>query len=350
MKQRFLCITTAFVLGICGLFTGCTAKDSSDSDKLSIVTTCFPPYDFAKAVTGDTADITMLLCPGAEAHSYEPSPLDIVTIQQCDVFIYIGGTGEVWAEKILETVGNDDMTVIRLMDYVEPLEEEAVAGASPNGHEHHHHDDEDASHDEHTAEEETDNHNHDNEEEHTDEGHYDEHIWTSPKNAKLCVQGIADALCDTVPEYISFDWASYYRTHAESYISKLDSLDDEFTEMAENAPEKTIIIGDRFPFRYLAHDYGLEYFAAFSGCSSESEPGVYTMAFLIDEIKAHNADNVFYLEFSTKRLAEKLSDATGAEMLPLHSCHNVSQDDFDSGVTYLELMQQNLNNLREALY
>lgn len=347
MKHRFLCTTTALALGICGIFTGCTAQESTDSDKLSIVTTCFPPYDFARAVTGDTADITMLLCPGAEAHSYEPSPLDIVTIQQCDVFIYIGGTGEVWAEKILETVGNDDMTVIRLMDYVEPLEEEEVAGASPDGHEHHHHEDE--SHDEQT-EDEHEEHNHEEEEEHSAEGHYDEHIWTSPKNAKLCVQAIADALCEAVPEYISFDWASYYRIHAEAYISELDSLDAEFTEMTENAPENTIVVGDRFPFRYLAHDYGLEYFAAFSGCSSESEPGVYTMAFLIDEIKAHNTDNVFYLEFSTKRLAEKLSDATGTEMLPLHSCHNVSQDDFDSGVTYSDLMQQNLNNLREALY
>lgn len=348
MKHRFLCITTALALGICGLLTGCSAQESTDSDKLSIVTTCFPPYDFARAVTGDTADITMLLCPGAEAHSYEPSPLDIVTIQQCDVFIYIGGTGEVWAEKILETVGNENMTVIRLMDYVEPLEEEEVAGASPNGHEHHHHEDE--SHNEHSEEEAANEHNHEEEEEHSDEGHYDEHIWTSPKNAKLCVQAIADALCDAVPEHIDFDWASYYRIHAEAYITELDSLDDEFTEITENAPENTIVIGDRFPFRYLAHDYGLEYFAAFSGCSSESEPGVYTMAFLIDEIKAHNADNVFYLEFSTKRLAEKLSDATGAEMLPLHSCHNVSQDDFDSGVTYLDLMRQNLNNLREALY
>lgn len=352
MKHRFICTLTVLLFGLSGLFTGCaTQSESTDSDKLSIVTTCFPPYDFAKAVTGDTADITMLLCPGAEAHSYEPSPLDIVTIQQCDVFIYIGGTGEVWAEKILETVGNDDMTVIRLMDFVELLEEEEVAGASPNGHDHHHHhEDEEDAHNAH-SEEESDNHNHDNdEEEHSDEGHYDEHIWTSPKNAKLCVQGIADALCDSIPEYVSFDWESYYNTHAAAYINQLELLDKDFTEMTQNAPENTIIIGDRFPFRYLAHDYGLEYFAAFSGCSSESEPGVYTMAYLIDEIKAHNADNVFYLEFSTKRLAEKLSDATDAEMLPLHSCHNVSQDDFDSGVTYLNLMQQNLNNLREALY
>lgn len=347
MKKGFICIITALAIGICGLFSGCTSQKSKDSNKLSIVTTCFPPYDFARAVTGDSADITMLLCPGAEAHSYEPSPLDIVTIQQCDVFIYIGGTGEVWADRILETVGNDDMTVIKLMDYAELLEEEEVAGASPNGHEHHH---EDESHDEHAEEEDTDSRNHEEEEEHSDEGHYDEHIWTSPKNAKLCVQAIADALCDTVPEYIDFDWASYYRIHAEAYITELETLDAEFTEMTENAPENTIVIGDRFPFRYLAHDYGLEYFAAFSGCSSESEPGVYTMAFLIDEIKAHNINNVFYLDFSTKRLAKKLCSATGAEMLPLHSCHNVSQDDFSSGVTYLDLMRQNMNNLREALY
>lgn len=333
MKKKIISVISAFAIAASGVFTGCTSESKPDNGRPSIVTTCFPPYDFARAVTGDSADITMLLCPGAEAHSYEPTPMDILKIQQCDVFIYVGGTGEVWAEEILKSAGSDNMTVIRLMDYTELLEEGEVAGASPGGHDHsheHHHDDEDDDSGEHN-------------EEHT--GHYDEHIWTSLKNAALCTEGISEALCGAFPGN-----REAYEKNASDYIKGLEELDGEFTEMTENAKEELIIVGDRFPFRYLAHDYDLEYFAAFSGCSSESEPGVYTMAFLIDEILEHQTDTIFYLEFSTKRLAQKLCDATGAEMLPLHSCHNVSPEDFASGVTYLDLMRQNMNNLKEALY
>lgn len=334
MKKIFSCFLIAATIVFTGLFAGCSAQTIKNTDSLSIVTTSFPPYDFARAVTSDSAEITMLLCPGAEAHSYEPAPLDILKIQQCDVFIYIGGEGEVWVDKILSSVDTENMTIIKLFDFVDPLEEEDVVGASPNGHNHDHDHDEDEHHDTH-SETESD---HDNEE-------YDEHIWTSPQNAIKCVEGINEAICKSQAEN-----SAEYKKNSADYISKLKELDKDFAEMAENAPENVIVIGDRFPFRYLTSDYGLEYFAAFSGCSSESEPGVYTMAFLIDEILEHGIDKVFYLEFSTKRLAEKLCDATDAETLSLHSCHNVSKADFENGVTYIELMRQNLNNLREALY
>lgn len=333
MKIRIFCFAAALALAASGTFTGCSSYKKPSSNRLSIVTTCFPPYDFARAVTGGDADITMLLCPGAEAHSYEPTPLDIVKIQQCDVFIYIGGEGEVWVDKILGSVDTENMTIVRLFDFVEPLEEEDVVGASPSGHNHEHsHDEED--HEEH----------HDGDEHDSDDG-YDEHIWTSPNNAAMCVDGIMETLCSADPAD-----SDVYVKNAGSYKAQLEELDRDFTEMTENAPNDIIVIGDRFPFRYLAHDYDLEYFAAFSGCSSESEPGVYTMAFLIDEILEHDIDTVFYLEFSTKKLAEKLCTATGAEMLPLQSCHNVSKTDFENGETYISLMRQNLNNLREALY
>ncbi len=323
MKKLVSCVVCA-VLAVT-LFSGCGVERVRRSDgKLSIVTTAFPPYDFVRAVTGDTADITMLICPGAEAHSYEPAPLDILKIQECDVFVCIGGEGEVWADKILGSVDTSEMTVIRLFDYVDPLPEEEVEGASPNGHQHHHDD--------------GDDHDHDSDE-------YDEHIWTSPRNAVKCVEGIAASLGEAFSER-----AEEYMKNCGEYVSELEKLDRDFTEMAENAPNSMIVIGDRFPFRYLTADYGLEYSAAFSGCSSESEPGVYTMAYLIEEIKFHGIDRVFYLEFSTKKLAEKLCSATGASMLPLHSCHNVTADEFKSGVTYIDLMCQNLTNLREALY
>lgn len=331
MKKILSCIICAIIILLpC---SGCAASAEPEDDRISIVTTAFPPYDFVRAVTGDNADISMLLCPGAEAHSYEPAPLDILKIQECDVFVYIGGEGEVWADKILNSLNTSKMTVIRLFDFVDPLYEEEVKGASPDGHEHHHHDgDEDDEND--------DEHDHDEESE-----EYDEHIWTSPRNAIKCVNGISEQLGKVFPQL-----AEDFVQNSSEYVSQLSGLDDEFTEMAENAPSDLIVIGDRFPFRYLTADYNLEYLAAFSGCSSESEPGVYTMAYLIREILEHDLDTIFYLEFSTKKLAEKLCYATGAKMLPLHSCHNVTPDEFESGATYVDLMRQNLNNLREALY
>ena len=336
--RRTAGLITALVLLTVSVLSGCVLSPIDRGDKLSVVTTSFPPYDFVRAVTGDSADITMLLQAGAEAHSYEPVPLDIAKIQNCDVFVYIGGEGEVWVDKILDSLDTSDITVIRLFDYIDPLEEEEVEGASPTGHHHHHHDDGD-DHDEGDHDHDELDHDHDDEDE-----EFDEHIWTSPRNAKLCVEGIEGVMCEKFPEN-----AELYRENGESYAGRLDKLDRDFAEMSENAPNHTIIVGDRFPFRYLAHDYGLKYYAAFSGCSSESEPSVYTMAFLIDKLLDKETDVVFYLEFSTKRLASKLSDATGAEMLPLHSCHNVSKKDFENGVTYIDLMTQNLENLREAL-
>lgn len=326
--RRIICFLVMTAVLTTGLLSGCAYGKKKNDGKISVVTTCFPPYDFARAVAGDTADITMLLNTGAEAHSYEPTPRDIAEIQNCNVFICIGGEDEVWVDSVLEAVDNDSMTVIRLFDYAELLEEEAVAGASPDGHDHHHHHSEDE-------------HEHDSK---VNENNADGHIWTSPENAVKCVQAIEDAFCE---KYI--ENSEFYRSNAEEYIKRLEQLDSDFRKITENTGEKVIIVGDRFPFRYLAHEYDLEYFAAFSGCSSESEPSVYTMAFLIDEILEHNADTVFYLEFSTRKLTEKLCDATGAKMLPLNSCHNVSKDDFSSGVTYIDLMYENLKNLKEAL-
>ena len=326
MRKRIIGLAAA-LLTAASVFSGCSLKSPDRGDKLSIVTTSFPPYDFVRAVAGDSAEIEMLLQAGAEAHSYEPVPLDIARIQNGDVFVYIGGEGEVWVDKILDSIDTEGKTIIRLFDYIDPLEEEEVEGASPDGHHHHDHDHDDE-----------DDHDHDEEEE------FDEHIWTSPRNAKLCVQGIEEALCRDFPEK-----KDLFSSQGEVYEKQLDDLDRDFTEMTASAKGNTIIVGDRFPFRYLAHDYGLKYYAAFSGCSSESEPSVYTMAFLIDKLLEGDTDVVFYLEFSTKRLAEKLSDAADVEMLPLQSCHNVTRDDFRSGVTYIDLMKQNLDNLREAL-
>lgn len=338
MSKKIPALFTLIAVLVTAAFSGCS-WDKEDNGKISIVTTSFPPYDFARAVAGDKADITMLLSTGAEAHSYEPTPLDIAKIQKCDVFVCIGGEDEVWVDKILDAIDTSDIKIIRLFDYAELLEEEEVEGASPNGHDHHHHEHEEHHHDD----EDDDEHEHHDED--VDDFEADGHIWTSPENAVRCVEGVKDELCEKYPEDKDF-----FAKNGDDYIKRLEELDEQFSEMTKNAPENVIVIGDRFPFRYLSHEYGLEYFAAFSGCSSESEPSVYTMAFLMDEIKEHDLDTVFYLEFSTKKLAEKLCSATGAKMLPLYSCHNVTKKDFEDGVTYIDLMKTNLENLREALY
>lgn len=325
--RRYICIFTIIIMTVASLLSGCTSGKINDSGKLKIVTTCFPPYDFARAVAGDSADITMLLSTGAEAHSYEPTPLDIAAIQNCDVFICIGGEDEVWVDKILSAIDTSDMQILRLIDHVKLLEEEPVAGASPNGHDHEH-----------------EHHHDDNDDDNVRPEDADGHIWTSPANALLCLYCVKDTLCEAAPEN-----EKLYNDNYENYRNRLLDLDLEFVQLVENAENNVIVIADRFPFRYLADDYDLEYFAAFSGCSSESEPSVYTMAFLINEVLEHDVDTIFYLEFSTKKLAEKLCDATGARMLPLNSCHNVTKKDFENGVTYIDLMYENLANIKEAL-
>lgn len=325
MKKKAL--LTAVIMCLL-TFTGCMQSNAdyiknNNNSELSIVTTCFPPYDFARAVKGNTDNITMLISAGAEAHSYEPTPLDILKIQQCDVFIYIGGEGEVWADEILNSMDTSGKYILKLSDYAELLEEADIEGAN-SAHEHH---------------------NHSEHEEEHDDCDFDEHIWTSPENAI----SMTEAVCNTLSDADSKK-ADLYRKNTEEYTDKLRKLDSDFRDMISDAKSNLIVVGDRFPFRYLADEYNLQYYSAFSGCSSETEPGVYTMAFLINKVLENKVKNIFCLEFSTRKVAEKLSDATGAEILTLHSCSNVSRDDFRNNVTYIDLMYQNLNTLKEALY
>lgn len=325
MKKKAL--LTAVIMCLL-TFTGCMQSNAdyiknNNNSELSIVTTCFPPYDFARAVKGNTDNITMLISAGAEAHSYEPTPLDILKIQQCDVFIYIGGEGEVWADEILNSMDTSGKYILKLSDYAELLEEADIEGAN-SAHEHH---------------------NHSEHEEEHDDCDFDEHIWTSPENAI----SMTEAVCNTLSDADSKK-ADLYRKNTEEYTDKLRKLDSDFRDMISGAKSNLIVVGDRFPFRYLADEYNIQYYSAFSGCSSETEPGVYTMAFLINKVLENKVKNIFCLEFSTRKVAEKLSDATGAEILTLHSCSNVSRDDFRNNVTYIDLMYQNLNTLKEALY
>lgn len=314
----FFLIVTMILL----LCSSCTPSVPQQDNALKIVTTIFPPYDFAKAVAGDAAEIHMLLKPGTESHSYEPSPQDILLVESCDLFIYNGGESDVWVETLLSTLDTSGFRVLRMMDCVQTLEEEAVEGMH-TVHEHH---------------------DHHQEEFHPEIAEYDEHIWTSPKNAIRITEAITQTLCDIQPQQ-----AEEFRLHADSYQRELEQLNKTFETVVNEGNRKMVIFGDRFPFRYLAEEYGLEYRAAFPGCSAESEPGAKTVAYLIDKVREEEIPNIFYIEFSNQKIAKTIQEETGAVPLRFHSCHNLSKDEMEQGMTYLTLMQQNAENLKEAL-
>jgi zinc transport system substrate-binding protein len=284
--------------------------------KINVVATIFPPYDFVREIAGDRVNLTMLLPPGAESHSFEPTPRDIRVVQNCDVFIYVGGESDAWVEQILESMDTSRMNIVSLMDCVEVVEELVVEG----------------------MEEEE-------EEEEAEGPEYDEHVWTSPKNAKLIVQKIAGVL-----KQRDGDNAAEYEKNTAAYLVKLTELDASFGTMTGGAKRKTFIFGDRFPFRYFADAYGLSYFAAFPGCSTETECSAATIAFLVDKVRAEKIPVVFHIELSNEKIADTICEETGAKKLLLHAVHNISKRDFEAGANYHDLMVQNLQNLKEALY
>lgn len=333
MKRNFPIVG---ILSLMLLFAGCAQSPqaneavstpaesvsavSEQSSQVSVVATLFPPYDFARQIAGNYADITLLLPAGSESHTYEPTPQDILRIQNCDVFLYIGGESETWVKEVLDSMDTSHMRIVRLMDCVEALPEELVEGME--------------------AHEEEQSGAPGN----TGEPAYDEHIWTSPRNAILMSKAIAQALEAADPAH-----TDAYRANADAYVQQLNDLDSAFRDIAATAQRHTLVFGDRFPFRYFVDAYGFSYYAAFPGCAEEAEPSAATVAFLIDRVKEQSIPAVFYIELSNERMADTICEATGAKKLLFHSCHNVSKIDFDNGATYVSLMLQNAENLKEAV-
>lgn len=317
---------TPLFLGMALLLTSCNISSgkSEDSDKLSIVTTIFPPYDFVREIADDNVEITMLLEPGSESHSYEPTPQDIIKIQESDLFIYVGGEGDVWVDTILDSMDQPLNTIV-LMDEVEAVTEEIVEGME-HEHEHEHEHDENCDHD------------------HSEEAELDEHVWTSPENAIKIVESIRDELCS-----IDEENSGTYKTNADAYLKELNALNDNIKEIVKTGKRDTVVFGDRFPMRYFADCYDISYYAAFPGCSTDSEPSASTIAFLIDKVKEENIPVIFSIEFSNQKVAKTISEATGAKIYEFHSCHNVTSDDFKNGASYLSLMTRNAEVLKEAL-
>ncbi|MDR2417520.1 MAG: zinc ABC transporter substrate-binding protein [Treponema sp.] len=494
--KRLLFTLIVLSLSVCPVFASGSRSRAVNNGKLDVVATNFPAYDFARQIAGDQVNLFMLLPPGTESHSFDPTPQDIITIQNSELFIYTGGESDVWVDRILESMDTSKMKIIRMMDVVEVVEEEIVEGMEDDEHEHDHGEFDPAkvkdrplsdfsgswmsgvpllnngsldSYVTHQAAEEgksvaeikagmvsawasdyesitiTENalaignrtaaytyqgyeimesdhgasvwykyqistpnngfpaylmfndHGDGNEEEHHEEeehegvahihlkygnagfatlvertdwaamyfdagasageiaetlaGHdheeevaYDEHVWTSPKNAQRIVQAIANALCE-------FDTANsaLFQQNVRAYIAQLDKLDKEFQAVVDNAKHKTMVFGDRFPFRYFADAYGLTYFAAFPGCSTETEASAATIAFLINKIRAENIPVVFHIELSNEKIADTIAEETGTKKLLLHAAHNISKRDFDNGVTFLEIQEANVPRLKEAL-
>ena len=307
--------------------TSCASKTASKKDDtLSVVAINFVQYDFARAICGDRADVTMIIRPGAEVHGYEPSFSDIVAIENADVFIYNGGESDAWIERVLQSVDTSDMTIVPLMstEGITLYKEEGFISHSHTGNHHVHHSE----------------HQHENE-----KTAYDEHIWTSPKNAVV----MADAIYRAVSSADAKN-EEYYTGNILKLKDKLCNLDKNLDLVIKEAPKNLLVVADRFPFLYMAKDYGLQYMAAFSGCSPESDAGPRVVASMIDEIKIHGIDSVFYIELSNGRMADVICEHTGAKKLLLHSGQNVTKGEFESGLTYCDLMEQNITNLKEALY
>jgi zinc transport system substrate-binding protein len=312
--KKFMAVLTALVV-VCLAFSGASLAEEK-ARRLSVVATNFPAFDFARQVAGDCADVAMLLPPGAESHTYEPTPRDILTIQNADLFVYTGGESDAWVDDILSSFDHPVPT-LKMIDCVAAVEEELAPGME--------------------AEEEEEGAG-------PEEIEYDEHVWTSPANAVKIEQAIAKELQALDPAN-----AAAYRANSEAYTQKLEELDQGFRDFFSGVRVKTLILGDRFPLRYFADEYGLAYFAAFPGCSTETEPSAATIAFLIDKARTEGVSTVFYIEFSNHLVADSIAEEAGVKTALFHSCHNVSQADLDRGATYLSLMAQNLETLKGAM-
>ncbi len=310
--SAFLCVMFVVMTGI-----SCSAE-TDKIEKIKAVATIFPQYDFLRAIAGDKIELSMLLKPGAETHSYEPSPQDIIAIQKSDLFVFVGGESDAWAKTILESAPSDIRKDVALMELIEAETGEAHDHEDEHEHEYTH----------------GENHEHE----------YDEHVWTSPVNTMTIVSHLTDALCE-----LDAANADYYRENAERYLAELRVLDADLREVVKSSKRKHLVFGDRFPLTYFVLEYGLTYSAAFPGCASETEPSAATVANLMMDVMKEKIPLVFYIELSNHQIADILAEQTGAKTALFYTCHNVSADDFAAGKTYLELMKMNVETLREAL-
>ncbi|MDE6616264.1 MAG: metal ABC transporter substrate-binding protein, partial [Lachnospiraceae bacterium] len=312
IKSIYALKTLLLLLCLPVLFTGCGKNNTqtegnsnnSSNGKLSVVTTIFPYYDFTRQIAGDKADIKLIVPAGMDTHSFEPVASDMINIGKADIIIYNGGEMEGWTSQVLEASSNKNIIEEKMMDYVETVIEEDVTGLHKG-------------------------HNHSSETEDSGEaGEIDEHIWTSPVNAIKIVSKIADILSRA-----DKDNKEYYQENASKYISKLKEIDNEFREIVNSSSKKHLLFADRFPLRYFVDEYGLDYNAAFAGCSSETEPSADIIAFLTDKAIDENIHVILKVELTSPKVADAIAETTGAKVMTFNTCHNVTKEQFDNGVT-----------------
>lgn len=339
--KKIIAAATALLVAA-GMFTGCGAseKPTAQGDKLKIVTTIFPEYDWTREILGDQserAEVTMLLDNGVDLHSYQPTADDLIKIAECDLFIYVGGESDGWVESALASTSNPDRAVINLIDTLGDSVklEEVVEGMQETEHDH----------------EEDEEHAHDADEEHTDadeqEAETDEHVWLSLRNAQAVCQKIAEKLGEIDPEH-----EQAYTDNALAYIDKLVALDAKYQAAVDAANKKTLVFGDRFPFRYLTEGYGLNYYAAFVGCSAETEASFETIRFLAEKTDALGLSHVLTIENPNHKIAETVVANTSGknqQVLSMDSMQSVTSKDVAAGATYLSIMEHNLEVLTQAL-
>ena len=312
-------VLLAACLMVAAALAGCMAEKKeetplSTAKKIRIVCTNFAGYDFARHIVKEHGEVTMLMKAGMDVHSFSPSPKELKAVADCDLFIYTGGDSDEWVDRVLDATGKEPASVCRMMDAVELSREEYTEGMrKEKGKE-------------------------------MDEEEMDEHVWTSPVNAIAIVKKINESVSAWDPAH-----AEDYRKNTEAYVKELAALDLRFREVMDGAARKEIIVGDRFPFLYFVKEYGLTYEAAFPGCAKDTEPDPKTMAFLIDKVKSDQIPVIFHIEMSNQQVSRAIAEATGAKERQLNSLHNVTQKDFDAGVTYVDLMKQNVKTLKEAL-
>lgn len=342
-------ISTAllFVLTV-GILAGCKVAFASaySRDKLRIVTTIFPEYDWVREILGDRAEyveLTMLLDNGVDLHSFQPTADDMITISNCDLFLYTGGESDTWVEGALNNAANPDLVVMNLMEVLgNGVKAEEVVEGMQEGEHHHHHEEEDA-HEEH-------DHEHHEDCDHASEcthPHDDEHIWLSLKHAAMLCEAITDTLVALDPEY-----EEIYAENAATYIRKLNELDRRYQAVVDGASTRTLLFADRFPFRYMADDYGLAYYAAFSGCSAETEASFETVAFLASKVNELSLPCVLTIEGANHQIAQTVVSNTNTkdqEILVMNSMQSVTAADVMAGASYLAIMEQNLETLETAL-
>ena len=316
-------LTGLLALALAASLTACGREAPPEDGRLRVVCTLFPYYDFVRQIGGDAVDVTLLVPAGRETHSFEPTPRDVIRISEADVFLYNGGESEQWVDDILDAAGADIPCVLSMMDAAELYEEEYAEGMqAAHGHDH-------------------DGHDHDD---HDEDIGYDEHIWTSPVTAMALCRAIGETLCQADPDH-----ADSYRQRLADYLTELESLDQSFRDVVAGGSRRLLVFGDRFPLLYFCREYGLDYRAAFHGCAGDTEPSLATLKYLIDLVNEEHIPVVYTIELSSRKVAEAIAETTGAAVRTFQSCQTVSRADFDNGVTYLQLMEANVDALREGL-